>query len=203
MQKPYLEAGKIVNTHGVRGEVRIQPWADDAAFLLGHNLIAFDLPQLRAAQPNLRLLGKPVIDTLRLNPLAFPKNPYHHLVKHYQDGQLLADRKNDPLLDAELALQVFCDQELALRQMQQSSPDLLLAWHWLTTLDQSVSGLNRFFMMVREAPRPGEENANAAMRRLFAGKTCAPAAASRRSFPVTRAAPSAASTRCCWACRAS
>lgn len=27
MQKPYLEAGKIVNTHGVRGEVRIQPWA--------------------------------------------------------------------------------------------------------------------------------------------------------------------------------
>lgn len=24
MQKPYLEAGKIVNTHGVRGEVRIQ-----------------------------------------------------------------------------------------------------------------------------------------------------------------------------------
>ena len=70
--------------------------AEDAAFLLGHNLIAFDLPQLRAAQPNLRLLAKPVIDTLRLNPLAFPKNPYHHLVKHYQDGQLLADRKNDP-----------------------------------------------------------------------------------------------------------
>ena len=68
MQKPYLEAGKIVNTHGVRGEVRIQPWADDAAFLLGHNLIAFDLPQLHASQPNLRLLGKPVIDTLRLNP---------------------------------------------------------------------------------------------------------------------------------------
>ena len=145
--------------------------ADDAAFLLGHNLIAFDLPQLHASQPNLRLLGKPVIDTLRLNPLAFPKNPYHHLVKHYQDGQLLADRKNDPLLDAELALQVFCDQELALRRMQQSSPDLLLAWHWLTTLDQSVSGLNRFLMMVREAPRPGEENAKAAMRRLLAGKT--------------------------------
>ena len=26
--------------------------ADDAAFLLGHNLIAFDLPQLHASQPN-------------------------------------------------------------------------------------------------------------------------------------------------------
>jgi hypothetical protein len=60
--------------------------ADSAAFLLGHNLIAFDLPHLRAARPNLRLLAKPVVDTLRLNPLAFPKNPYHHLVKHYKDN---------------------------------------------------------------------------------------------------------------------
>lgn len=28
-----LEAGKIVNTHGVRGEVKIQPWVDSAEFL--------------------------------------------------------------------------------------------------------------------------------------------------------------------------
>ena len=33
MKKQYLEAGRIVNTHGVRGEVRIEPWADEAAFL--------------------------------------------------------------------------------------------------------------------------------------------------------------------------
>lgn len=152
--------------------------ADGAAFLLGHNVIAFDLPQLRAVRPNLRLLDKPVIDTLRLNPLAFPKNPYHHLVKHYQDGQLLANRRNDPLLDAELALHVFCDQDQALRQMQQTSPDLLLAWHWLTTLDQSVSGLNRFFMAVRgrEAEAVTEANARDALHRLLAGKTCVQAA---------------------------
>ena len=29
----YLEAGKIVNTHGIRGEVKIQPWADSPDFL--------------------------------------------------------------------------------------------------------------------------------------------------------------------------
>jgi len=29
----YLEAGEIVNTHGIRGEVQIVPWADDAEFL--------------------------------------------------------------------------------------------------------------------------------------------------------------------------
>ena len=27
-QKQYLEAGQIVGTHGVRGEVRVQPWCD-------------------------------------------------------------------------------------------------------------------------------------------------------------------------------
>ena len=30
-QKPYLEAGQIVGTHGVRGEVRVQPWCDSPA----------------------------------------------------------------------------------------------------------------------------------------------------------------------------
>lgn len=33
MKKQYLEVGRIVGTHGVRGEVKIQPWADEAAFL--------------------------------------------------------------------------------------------------------------------------------------------------------------------------
>jgi len=31
--KEFLEAGKIVNTHGVRGEVKIEPWADSPEFL--------------------------------------------------------------------------------------------------------------------------------------------------------------------------
>ena len=31
--KKYLEAGKIVGTHGIRGEVRVDPWCDSPAFL--------------------------------------------------------------------------------------------------------------------------------------------------------------------------
>lgn len=31
--KKYLETGKIVGTHGVRGEVRVQAWADSLEFL--------------------------------------------------------------------------------------------------------------------------------------------------------------------------
>ena len=33
MKKEFLEAGKIVGTHGVRGMVRIDPWADSCEFL--------------------------------------------------------------------------------------------------------------------------------------------------------------------------
>ncbi len=33
--KEYLETGKIVGTHGVRGMVRIQPWCDSNEFLCG------------------------------------------------------------------------------------------------------------------------------------------------------------------------
>ena len=34
MEKRFLEAGQIVSTHGVQGEVKILPWADGPEFLL-------------------------------------------------------------------------------------------------------------------------------------------------------------------------
>ena len=72
--------------------------------LLGHNIIRHDLPHLVALRPRLaEVFGSP-IDTLWLNPLAFPRNPYHHLVKHYHDGRLQAGHINDPELDQYLHL---------------------------------------------------------------------------------------------------
>jgi len=35
MKSGFIEAGKIVNTHGNRGEVRVLPWADSPDFLTG------------------------------------------------------------------------------------------------------------------------------------------------------------------------
>ena len=135
--------------------------ANGANFLLGHNIIAFDLPHLQAANPDLRMLRLPAVDTLRLNPLAFPRNPYHHLVKHYQDGQLRRGRVNDPELDARLTLQVFRNQtERVLREVH---PDLLTAWHWLTTMDDS-EGFDRVFSFLRNSPRPSEAQAHRAIR---------------------------------------
>lgn len=135
---------------------QLDGFADGLAFLLGHNLIAFDIPHLRAAKPDLGILELPAVDTLCLNPLAFPRNPYHHLVKHYQDGQLKRGRLNDPELDARLTLDVFRDQRGAFVALQEAQPELLAAWHWLTTGDGSVAGLNDFFTAIRHKPRPSD-----------------------------------------------
>ena len=35
MKQEFLEAGKITNTHGIMGEVRVEPWADSPDFLCG------------------------------------------------------------------------------------------------------------------------------------------------------------------------
>jgi ATP-dependent DNA helicase RecQ len=156
----------------VKALARLDALADGAAFVLGHNLIAFDLPHLAAVKPDLRLLGLPAVDTLRINPLAFPRNPYHHLVKHYQDGALRRVQINDPLLDAELALEVFRDQHEALTATQQQAPELMTAWHWLTTDGGERSGQNAFFATLRGALRPDDPNARAAIEGVLHGRGC-------------------------------
>lgn len=42
MVKQFLEAGRIVGTHGVRGEMRVEPWCDSAEFLNKIKRLYFD-----------------------------------------------------------------------------------------------------------------------------------------------------------------
>ena len=150
---------------------RLDDLAEGASFILGHNLIAFDLPHLTAAKPGLRLLKLPVVDTLRLSPLAFPRNPYHRLVKHYQDGGLRRGRINDPELDSRLALEVFADQRKELRKAQ---PDLLAVWHWLTTPEYEGAdrALDDLFIALRSSRRPSDAEARAAINRRLEDVAC-------------------------------
>ncbi|WP_194725096.1 RecQ family ATP-dependent DNA helicase [Noviherbaspirillum malthae] len=183
-----IKDAKIHRFAGVRGDTdasyvyqkgdllaaltKLDEVADGASFLLGHNIIAFDRPHLAAVKPDLRLLSLPTIDTLCLNPLAFPRNPYHRLVKHYQDGKLQRGQLNNPELDARLTIEVFRDQLLAFKELAQEDPDLVTAWHWLTTSDNTVSGLNAFFLTVRRAARPTDEEAHIAIGRRIQGQAC-------------------------------
>lgn len=200
------ESGRIYSFAAVRGGTgeamthrggdvgralrRLDEFAQGSKFLLGHNLIGFDIPHLEAANPDLRLLRLPRIDTLRLNPLAFPRNPYHHLVKHYQDGQLRRGRRNDPELDARLTLEVFADQQRALAQ---AAPDILSAWHWLVGCDSQGAGHEAFFDSVRQAPRPSKGEAEAAIGRMLREAACAAGGskafeeASRSGWPLAYA----------------
>jgi ATP-dependent DNA helicase RecQ len=152
---------------------RLDTFADGTQFLLGHNILAFDLPHLQAARPDLRLLQLPVVDTLRLNPLAFPRHPYHHLVKHYKDGGLTREKLSDPLLDAGLALTLFGEQQAALKALRATAPDLLTAWHWLTARDDSRLGFHSLFCALRkvQAP-PTRQEGRAAVQGLLEGHTC-------------------------------
>lgn len=42
MIKEYLEVGQIVGTHGVRGEMRVNPWADSPEFLKQFKTLYYD-----------------------------------------------------------------------------------------------------------------------------------------------------------------
>ena len=152
---------------------RLDDLASGADFLLGHNLIAHDLPYLRAAAPRLRLLDLPPLDTLWLSPLAFPRNPYHRLVKHYRDGQLVRGHRNDPLKDAELVLQIFAEQHQELLKLISANPDLLTVWHWLAMASDNNAGFDAFFTEVRQSDQPADVEAGAALSRVLQGNACA------------------------------
>ncbi len=143
--------------------------AEGAEFVLGHNLIEFDLPILQAADPGMKLLDLPAVDTLWVNPLAFPRHPYHRLVKHYKDAPLTRSERNDPYLDARQALELFSDQSKALRDVP---PEMLTAWHWLTTRGRESDGFNLFFGSLREAQGPNMSEAREAIRSRLDGHVC-------------------------------
>ncbi len=158
------QTGSSLQTH----LMALDHLADGADFLVGHNLIEFDLPRLQAAKPDLRLLKLPVIDTLWLNPLAFPQHPYHGLVKHYKEGDLKRSVRNDPELDARLTLKVFTSQQ---ERLLDAEPSLLTAWHWLCG-GPDHPGFDFCLETLRRSPRPSETEGRSAVEKRLDGIAC-------------------------------
>ncbi len=125
---------------------RLDEFAGGASFLVGHNIIEHDLPLLAKHAADLKLLQLPAIDTLYLSPLARPENPYHHLVKQYHEPGLARTQVNDPLLDAELTLELLAD---IADDLQGKDSDLLLAWHALLAAGTEADGFDALFRAVR------------------------------------------------------
>lgn len=144
----------------------------DVAHPIGHNFLSHDLEHLVAARPRLGRIMTAPIDTLWLNPLAFPRNPYHHLVKHYHDGRLATGHVNDPELDARLVFEVLANQLDALGKLGSDAPDALTAYHYLTTRMENAGGFDAVFGYLRGKDSPGFDEASAAVSRMLEGRAC-------------------------------
>nr|WP_254430686.1 RecQ family ATP-dependent DNA helicase [Ruegeria arenilitoris] len=142
------------------------------AHVIGHNILRHDLPHLMAVSPRFAKLADGPIDTLWLNPLAFPRNPYHHLVKHYRDGRLQSGHVNDPELDARLVFEVLRNQTDAFVSLNSLSPETMVAYHWLCCRGPGSNGFDRLFSEVRGAPIPTEAEAHRAIQALLKDMAC-------------------------------
>ena len=148
----------------------LERFSAGATCLVGHNIIEHDLALLSKHNPNLELNRLPAIDTLYLSPLAFPENPYHSLVKQYQEPALARVQVNDPLLDAELTLELLADIVDALKSKQS---DLLVAWHALLATGVKGHAFDHFFRIVRGVEAsPSIADVTAIVERILAEHGC-------------------------------
>lgn len=65
MKKEFLEVGKFVGTHGVRGMVRIQPWSDDGEFLEGFKCFYLDGGKTKIEMSKITPHGNVVIAAIK------------------------------------------------------------------------------------------------------------------------------------------
>ena len=166
--RPDTEARLRINGKAADLAQKLDQITHGAAFVLGHNVIAFDQPALSVLHPGLALHQLPLVDTLELSPVAFPQNPYHRLVKDYK---LYTTTRNNPVRDAELAYELFLDQADALRQRVAEHPDEALCLHFLLA-PENGKGVANFFATLRAALRPSLGDTQAAWQRATDNKVC-------------------------------
>ena len=132
----------------------------DADFVCGHNIVHHDLAYLT---PHFEkpLRCEPV-DTLYLSPLLFPCRPYHKLVK---DDKLQVDQLNNPLNDAEKAMQLLADEVNAFQRLSSKVKQIYCC------LLYDKSEFKGFFDYVGFVPY--RSNVPKLIREEYDGKICA------------------------------
>ena len=105
--------------------------AGGAKWLMGHNILGHDLKYLQSAAPDAAWLKLPLIDTLRLSPLAFPQNPYHRLIKNHK---IISSEINSPLADCQACWQLFQDQCTAFGKIKAEKPEEFALWAALSDM---------------------------------------------------------------------
>ena len=106
MKLQFLEAGEIVTTHGVRGEVKVLPWADGPEFLMDFKRVMIGTTEYKVKQCRIQkscnLLQLSGIDTMEQAQLLRGKT-----VKVYRE-----DAPKGRIFAAELeGVGVFCGDD--------------------------------------------------------------------------------------------
>ncbi len=104
MRLQYLEAGQIVSTHGIRGDMKILPWSDGPDFLLDFKRVRIDNQEYKVEscriQKTCNLLKLAGVDTVEAAHALREKT-----VMVYRE-----DASNDAIFVAELiGVQVYAD----------------------------------------------------------------------------------------------
>jgi ATP-dependent DNA helicase RecQ len=87
---------------------KIEKWINQAEYIVGHNIIAHDIPFLEKVLGPEIFRNKKIVDTLLWSPLLFSNNPYHKLVKGYK---IVNDSDyNNPLSDCKLTRRLLIDE---------------------------------------------------------------------------------------------
>lgn len=149
--RPALKSQTVITENDLD---RLEEAIAGVSHSIGHKFLHQDMEHLIAARPRLAQFMQAPIDILWLKPLAFPHNPYYHLVKHYQDGRLAAGHINDPELDAQLVFEVLANQIDAFQNLAESEPDALVAYRNLTTRMEQSGWFDSVLQYLREADYP-------------------------------------------------
>ena len=98
MKKRYLECGKIVATHGLRGEVKVLPWCDGPEALLPFGTLYLDRGATALAVEKARAAKNMVL--VKFRGLDSPE-----AVQHLRGKVLYLDREEDSLEEGQYYIQ--------------------------------------------------------------------------------------------------
>ena len=83
----YIEVGQIVNTHGVRGEVKVQPWDVSPELLCGFKTFYMDgapfRPTSKRVQGDMVLMKLPEVDDMDADAEIIGMNVYNYFPHTY------------------------------------------------------------------------------------------------------------------------
>ncbi len=102
MIKEYLEIGKITSTHGIKGEMRVQPWCDSPEFMKRFKTLYLDKAGAKALKVKARPNGNMVI--LKVEGVDTVEE-----ANRYRDRVLFMKRSDVQLADGQYFIQELFD----------------------------------------------------------------------------------------------